>query len=116
MSISIAGMLKRVAICSLLAASSAHAGVAQGKIGQLVVGHGGHKVFIEILGTVSGFPCATSHPNGFRYALSTDNPGGKEMLATLLAARAGDQNIQIVGNASCTLATNMEDVSYVWLY
>jgi len=74
-------------------------------------------VYVELLdASIAGFPCASTHPNGIRYAFSLQAQGAREMLATLLAAKAAGQTIEFVGTDTCTIDSQMEDVSYVWLF
>jgi hypothetical protein len=62
--------------------------------------------------TVYGWPCASSVPN-WGYAFLLDAPGGRDMLATVLAAKAAGQMLQVVGNGTCTIDPTLEGVSYV---
>jgi hypothetical protein len=94
--------------------ASAWAGYGVGEVGQLMVGRLGNQVYVELLNvSVSGWPCATTHPNGFRYAFLLDVTGGKEMLASLLAAKASGLQVRIVDTAACTIDTSLANVAYV---
>lgn len=87
----------------------------QGQIGNMVVGRNGNQVFVQLQAQTSAeFPCASHHPN-FQYAFLTTNSGGKDMLATLLAAKMSGQAVLIVGSGVCNVDSQMEDVAYVWL-
>lgn len=110
--------LRRYALLSLAAAvfsTAANAGNGQGTIGQLVVGRMGNQVFVQLLNpSYNQFPCG-SPSVGFTYAFLLSNPGGKEMLATVLAAKASGTTVLLVGAGGCTIDSTMEDVAYVWL-
>jgi hypothetical protein len=97
----------------------AHAGDASGKNSNMVVGRMGHQVLVHLTNvTFNNFPCNGGTPPAvFQFAFSTAASGGKDMLAALLAAKAMDRTIQLVGTGTCTVVdSTMEDVMYVWLY
>lgn len=95
--------------CSLV-----EAGTGRGRIGQLLVSYQTNTVFVELINpTINSFPCASTHPDGFRYAFRTDVPGGREMLAVALTAKAADLELQVVGKGTCTISAPMEDVHYL---
>lgn len=95
-------------------ASHAHAGGGSGTVGQVVVGRQGHQVFVELTNeSISDFPCASVHPNGFNFAFSTQSSGGKDMLATVLAAKASGAHLYFVGNGTCNQDSMIEDASYI---
>ena len=65
----------------------ATAGGGVGTVDQLLVGRNGHEVYVSISGTITDFPCSTSHPSGFNFAFSlTNHQAANGMLATLNAA------------------------------
>lgn len=109
-------------ICMLIAIVTANsalveAGTGRGTVAQLIVSHSGHTVFVEVVnGTITSFPCASTHPNGFRYGFRTDVPGGKEMLAALMTAKATGAEVMVVGKGTCASNPMIEDVDYLWLY
>lgn len=47
------------------------------------------------------------------WQLNTDTAVGKNLLATLLMAKASGKSVTLWGNGSCTLRTDMEDVLQV---
>ena len=105
-----------LAVTSTLAAlgNIAFAGTGQGKVGTYLVGRLGYQVYVQILNPVfQSFPCGTPNLNNWQYAFSTQAPGGKDMLATLLAAKATGQTLIFVGTGTCTQDAAMEDVSYI---
>jgi hypothetical protein len=96
------------------AASQSFAGTGQGKVGSMVVGRLGYQVFVQITdATFAQFACGTPNANNWTFAFSTQNPGGKDMLATVLAAKTSGATLIFVGNGQCTQDPAMEDVSYV---
>lgn len=104
------------ALSGLLAATTAHAGYAVGTVGQVVVGRNGNQVFIELQqATFTSWPCATIHPNGFRYSFLLNTDTAKAMLATVLMAQATGQNLQVQGHGTCNVDSSLEDVHYVTL-
>jgi hypothetical protein len=65
---------------------------------------------VKLSGTWSGAPsCATI---GF-WAIDTETPTGKNVLATLLAAQAAGKNVRIWGSNQCTLRGDMETATQV---
>jgi hypothetical protein len=96
--------------------SVAQAGNAIGKVTQVLVGRLGTQVYIGLAAPqFASWPCASTHPSGFRYALSLTWPGAREMLATILTAQAAGKDLQVVGLGTCTLDADVEDISYVVL-
>ena len=90
------------------------AGYGVGNVGQVMVGRVGDQVYVELTSaTITSWPCASTHPSGFRYAFLISQAGGREMLATILAAKAAGQILQVVGNGACTIDPTLEGVSYV---
>jgi len=102
-----------VFVVAISAAQLAYPGQAQGTVGKVVVGRLGYQVFVEVLGSVANFPCGTPHPNGYNFAFSTQTSGGKDMLATVLAAKASGATLYFLGNGTCTLDPTIEDTQYV---
>ena len=94
--------------------ASAWAGYGVGNVGQVMVGRVGDQVYVELTSaSITSFPCASTHPNGFRYAFLISQAGGREMLATILAAKAAGQTLQVVGSGACTIDATLENVLYV---
>jgi hypothetical protein len=88
------------------------AGNGQGTVGSILVGRLGYQVFVQILNpTFTSYACGT--PGTWHFAFSTQNPGGKDMLATVLAAKAAGISLVFVGTGTCTQDANLEDVSYI---
>jgi hypothetical protein len=101
------------AFLGLACVPAAFAGNAYGTVGNVLVGRLGNQVYVQLVNaTVSGWPCASSVPN-WGYAFLLDAPGGRDMLATVLAAKAAGQLLQVVGNGTCTIDPTLENVSYV---
>ena len=98
----------------LCGATRAFAGYGVGTVGQLMVGRLGDQVYVELLSaSFNGWPCSSTHPNGFRYAFLLSQAGGRDMLATILAAKAAGQTLQIVGSGTCTIDATLENALYV---
>ena len=98
----------------LLASTLANAGYGVGTVGQLLVGRLGDQVYVELLSaSIASWPCSATHPNGFRYAFLLSQAGGRDMLATVLAAKAAGQLVQIVGSGACTIDATLENALYV---
>jgi len=94
------------------AAGQAVAGNGQGTVGSVLVGRLGYQVFVQVLNpTFTGYACGT--PGTWHFAFSTQNPGGKDMLATVLAAKAMGLSLVFVGSGTCSQDANLEDVSYI---
>jgi hypothetical protein len=83
-------------------------------VGSVLVGRLGHQVFVQILNPVfTGFACGTPNPSNWNFAFSTQNPGGKDLLATVLAAKTADIALVFVGTGTCTQDSALEDISYI---
>ena len=107
-----------LAFISLAALSPvSYAGQGVGSVAQLLVGRNGHEVYVQISGEITGFPCSTSHPNGFQFGFSlTDHEAAKAMLATLTAAQLSRSEIHLQGAGSCASFDNrLENAAYVIL-
>lgn len=105
-----------VLMFGLMLAVSAQAGYGTAKVGQVMVGRLGNQVYVELLTqSYSGWPCATTHPSGFRYAFLLTSPGARDMLATILSAQVSGQSLQVVGSGSCSIDPTLEDIAYVVL-
>ena len=96
-----------------LLACNAFAGVTEGKLSTVFV-HGFNDVFaFRMQSSSPNFAsCATS----MRYAVSTSTQQGKNILSTILAAKAAGQTIQVVGKNTCTTHSDAEDIHYVVVY
>lgn len=72
----------------------------EGTIGKVLVGRLGKEVFFGMADpTING--CAKHHPN-FQFGFLTSIPGGKEMLAAVLAAKVSGKTVEVVGTDICT--------------
>lgn len=91
-------------------AVNANAGVTEGKPAAVFV-HGFNDVFaFSMQSTAPNFAsCAT----GLRYAISTASQQGKNIISTILAAKAAGQTIQVVGSNTCTALATVEDILYI---
>jgi len=103
-----------IAAMTFAVGSPAMAGNGQGSVGSILVGRLGYQVFVQVKNpTFTGFACGTPNPTNWHFAFSTQNPGGKDMLATVLAAKASGTKLVFVGSGTCTQDANLEDVSYI---
>jgi len=103
-------------VVTLTTVGAAHAGYATGPVGSVLVGRNGAEVYVELLTSAyDSWPCTSTHPNGYRYALLLTWPGAREMLATILAAQASGKSLTIVGGAVCTVDASVENMNYVIL-
>jgi hypothetical protein len=102
------------AAATLGLAREVSAGTGQGSIGILLVGRLGYQVYVQLANaSFANFGCGTPNTTSWQFAFSTQNPGGREMLATVLAAKASGAQLYIVGTGGCTQDPSLEDVSYV---
>jgi hypothetical protein len=114
--ITIRGIAALIVLITTLVAEPVHAGYAVGKVTQVLVGRLGTQVYIGVAAPqFVDWPCASTHPSGFRYAFVLSQSAAREMLATILTAQATGKNLQVVGAGTCTVDATMEDISYVVL-
>jgi hypothetical protein len=89
------------------------AGYGIGKVGAILVGRLGYQVYVQITSaSFVSFACGTPSTM-WQFAFSTQGQSGRDMLATLLAAKATGTDVQLVGANTCTQDANLEDVMYV---
>lgn len=83
-----------------VASGYVYAGATEGKVGAVFV-HVFNDAFVfSMQPTYSGFAsCATSK----RYAVNTSTQQGRNILSTILAAKASNQTIQVVGMGTCSM-------------
>lgn len=106
-----------VAACMAMSATQVFAGYGTGTVGSVLVGRQGYQVYVQLTGaSFSGFYCGTPNPNSWQWSFSTQTQSGRDMLATVLAAKASGGTLQIVGLNSCSQDSTLEDVSYVVAY
>lgn len=89
------------------------AGTTEGKVGSIFV-HGFNDAFA--FGMISTNPMFASCATSRRYAISTATQQGKNILSTILAAKAAGQAIQVVGKGTCTANGDSEDIAYIAVY
>jgi hypothetical protein len=110
-------MMKKVIFAALLAAfgGQALAGSGQGTIAKIESGpQYGDKVFITIEGAVGDQPACRSAGN-FHFVFDSTAAGGKNLLATILLAKANKQNVTVSGTNACALYMGVEDLRWVRL-
>lgn len=92
--------------------SAALAGTGQGTVAKVENGPlYGAKVFLTIDGTVSDQPACRSAGN-YHFVFDTTVPGGKELLATVLLAKANRQGVIVSGYNQCSLYNGVEDLRW----
>jgi hypothetical protein len=98
---------------SCMISGSVYAGATEGKVGAVFVHVFNDAVVFGMQPTSSGFAsCATSS----RYAVTTSAQQGRNVLSTILAAKAANQTIQVVGKGTCAVNPDAEDVNYIVVY
>ncbi len=70
----------------------------------------GDVLFIKTNQTVST-PASCSTNSNFQFVVSLSSATGQQMMALLLAARAGAAPISITGTGSCSVYSNVETVN-----
>lgn len=92
--------------------SATLAGTGQGTVAKVENGplYGG-RVFVTIDGTVSDQPACRSTGN-YHFVFDTTTPGGKDLLATVLLAKATKQSIIVSGYNQCALYNGVEDLRW----
>lgn len=104
-------MMKKFIACALLSASfSVCAGNTQGIVSAVTVHTADDKVFFSITSTTQNFAtCATSR----RYVVQTTSQQGKNILSSILAAKAAKQTVTAYGANVCTTYADAENLSYL---
>ena len=103
-----------IAIAVLGVAGQASAGTGQGHVGSVLTGRLGYQVFVQLTNaTFTSFGCGNPNSGTWQYAFTTQSQGGKDMLATLLWAKATQTQIILVGGGTCSQDAGLEDVSYI---
>lgn len=108
------GMTVSIAIAALGFAAHATAGTGQGHVGSVLTGRLGYQVFVQLTNaTFTSFGCGTPNTGSWQFSFTTQSQGGKDMLATLLWAKATQTQIILVGNGTCGQDPGLEDVNYI---
>lgn len=104
-------MKNLVAVVSLLY-GAANAGTGQGFVAKVETGPAyGARVFLTVDGPVTGQPACRNSSN-YHFVFDTSAQGGKELLATVLLAKATKQNVVISGLDQCNLYSGVEDLRW----
>lgn len=91
----------------LLMSSTAIAGETKGKVRSIWIHAYNDYVFFNLGSAQPGFSaCAVTH----RYVVSTATQQGKNILSTILAAKAAGQTIIVNGKNVCTTHGDAEDI------
>jgi hypothetical protein len=94
------------------ATGQALAGTGQGTVGSVLVGRLGHEVYVQVVNPTFNTPaCATT--GTWHFYFSTQNQAGRDMLATVLFAKATGIQLIFVGTGACSLGPDIQDVSYI---
>ena len=96
-------------IFALLATSAFATGVSSGKVSQIIVNAANFLFFTA--GAKSGSP---SCGNNDQWAISLDTAKGKSVYAMVLAARAADASVNVVGTGACASWGDREDVLFMY--
>ena len=105
--------MKKLLVALMLAAlaPSVYAGNSAGKVNSFLVTRYGN-LFFKAGVPQSAPACSVAG----EYAVSlvgTDGPAGKAILAAIMAAHAGGENVYVIGNGKCDVAGDRETVEYV---
>lgn len=91
---------------------AANAGTGQGTVAKVENGPlYGSKVFITIDGTIAEQP-ACKGTGSYHFVFDTSVPGGKDVLATVLLAKATKQSVIVSGAGQCSLYGGVEDLRW----
>lgn len=104
-----------VAACMAMSATQVFAGYGIGTVGSVLVGRLGYQVYVQLTNaSFSNFACGTPNASStWQWSFSTQSQSGRDMLATVLAAKASGTTLQVVGTGTCSQDPNLEDASYV---
>jgi len=98
------GIAVVVALVLSFGSVSVWTGYGVGNVGQGMVERVGDQVYVELTSaSITSWPCALMHPSGFRYAFLISQAREREMLATILAAKAAGQALLVVGSGERTI-------------
>lgn len=104
-----------IAALIFLISSSAIASYANsGKVVNIIATPAGN-VFFTAGAQVSPPSCSTSNAWAFQVT-GANGSGGKAMLASLLAAQAGNKNVFVAGRGNCDISGDRETVDYIVVY
>ena len=105
--------------CLFLLTPVAHAGSSGNTtIEKLIVAHdfSPPRAYVDVLGSVNDqASCHTTQPD-WDFMLDISTAAGRAVYATLLAAMLQKKTIRVIGDGVCTIASNYEDVRYVYIY
>lgn len=105
-------MNRLLALALPLFVAAAQAGTGQGTVAKLESGpQYGSRFFITIDGAVTGQPPCRAE-NNYHFVFDTAAPGGKDLLATVLLAKATKQNVVVSGYNQCGLYNGVEDLRW----
>lgn len=104
-----------VAVSVLALAGVAAAGDMSGVVQEVHLGPVyGTKVFLEVIGTATGQPACQTDA-GYQFVFDVNDPTGRALLATALAAQVSGQHVKVNGNNQCTLFGTVEDLRWISL-
>ena len=103
-----------VAMCMAVSSPPSIAGSGQGTVSSVLVGRLGYQVYVQLTNaSFTGFACGNPNPSSWQWAFSTQTQSGRDMLATVLAAKATGVTLYVVGTNTCSQDPALEDVAYV---
>lgn len=70
-------------------------------------------VLVTSTGNRPGVPSCATAPG--RFAFDSTTPGGRTMLAGLLAAEAADRDVVIAGTGNCDVYSDSETIGYIYI-
>ena len=104
--------------CLFLLTPVAYAGSSGNTtIERLIVAHNFSpaRAYVDVLGAVTGQASCHTPPD-WDFMLDISTAEGRAVYATLLAAMLQKKTIRVIGDGVCTIASNYEDVRYVYIY
>lgn len=105
--------LSRIAIISgfLLLSGMTHAGTSNGKVTFMIINSTNY-LFVTA-GVKTGSPACG---NNNEWAVNLGTAQGKSLYALLLSAQSQDKTVSIVGNGTCSIWADREDILYAAAY
>lgn len=110
------GLLLSIVIYLLTTSVSSGSEISSAIVNEVLVGpYYGGKVFIDVSGTPSNIPSCNTSTSGLDYAFDGTTPEGKMYLSIVLTAYASKAEVQLRGEGTCNLQSNVEDLRFIRL-
>ncbi|MCE1191506.1 MAG: hypothetical protein LWW96_05060 [Acidovorax sp.] len=108
--------MKKLSHIAIIAAftifsGASHAGTSTGKVTFMIINSTNYLFFIAGVKTESP-TCG----NNSEWAINLGSAQGKALYALLLSAQAQDKTVSVVGNGTCSIWADREDVLYAAVY